>query len=221
MSTRARLHLKTLLAAATYAAVSLAPTQAAEPGKGSDYQSLEEIVVTAQKREQSEIDVPASVTAVNAKLLARGGAVRLEDYAAEIPGLSITALSHGYTSVVIRGISTGISQATPSTAYYIDEAPIGSINAYATGSTLTPDLDPSDLARVEVLKGPQGTLYGAGAMGGLVHYVTIPPDPKQYGGSLTVGGNSVSHGGTGDAFRGTLNVPLNESMAVRASAFSR
>ncbi len=222
MTARTILRSSMLLSVALATAVSLAPTQAAEPTKADDYQNnLEEVIVTAQKREQSAIDVPGSVTALNAELLARGGAVRFEDYVAQIPGVSLTALSHGYTSVVIRGISTGISQATPATAYYIDEAPIGSVNAYAVGSTHTPDLDPFDLKRVEVLKGPQGTMYGAGAVGGLVHYVTVAPQPNGLAGAVALGGNSVSHGGSGHSVRAAVNVPLNDEMALRASAFTR
>lgn len=184
-------------------------------------QTVDRVVITAQKREQAAIDVPASVSTVSADRLQRSGAVRLEDYAAQVPGLSITALSRGYTSVVLRGISTGIAQATPSTAYYIDEAPIGSINAYANGSTLTPDIDPYDLRRIEVLKGPQGTLYGAGAVGGLLRYVTVQPDSSRLGGSVSLGGHKVSQGGNGHEARLSLNVPLNADMALRFSALDR
>jgi outer membrane receptor protein involved in Fe transport len=184
-------------------------------------QTVDRIVITAQKREQAAIDVPASVSTVSADRLQRSGAVRLEDYAAQVPGMSITALSRGYTSVVLRGISTGISQATPSTAYYIDEAPIGSINAYAAGSTLTPDLDPYDLRRIEVLKGPQGTLYGAGAVGGLLRYVTVQPDSSRFGGSISLGGHKISQGGSGHEARASLNVPVNTDLALRFSALDR
>ena len=138
------------------------------------------------------------------------------------PGMTLTALTRGYTSVVLRGISTGISQATPSTAYYIDEAPIGSITAYATGSTLTPDLDPYDLRRVEVLKGPQGTLYGAGAVGGLLRYVTVPADGERLGGAFSLGTNKVSEGGTGTELRGSMNIPLGSpGMGLRVSLLDR
>ncbi|MDE2369910.1 MAG: TonB-dependent receptor [Burkholderiales bacterium] len=185
-------------------------------------QRLDKIIVTAQKREQATIDVPASVATIGAEQLQDSGAVRLEDYAARLPGVSITALSRGFTSVVLRGISTGISQATPATAFYIDDEPIGSVTAYATGSTLTPDLDPYDLRRVEVLKGPQGTLYGAGAVGGLVRYVTVAPDSTKLGGLVSIGGNQVAHGGTGYEARAALNVPLvKDSMALRVSLFDR
>jgi iron complex outermembrane recepter protein len=200
-------------------AAAAAPASAAS---ASEQGNLQQVMVTAQKREQALIDVPASVTAINATRLTEGGLDRLEDYVAEVPGMSITALSRGYTSVVLRGISTGISQATPSTAFYIDEAPVGSITAYATGSVLTPDLDPADLRRIEVLKGPQGTQYGAGAVGGLVRYVTIQPDSHTFSGSISAGANKVTDGGTGSEGRASLNIPLvTDSLALRVSVLDR
>lgn len=193
------------------------------PGAQADNeQSVDKVVVTAQKREQAAIDVPASVSTVTADRLTRSGAVRLEDYAAQMPGMSVTAVSRGFSSVVLRGISTGISQPTPGTAFYIDEAPIGSITAYATGSTLTPDLDPYDLRRIEVLKGPQGTLYGAGAVGGLLRYVTQSADTQRLGGAVSIGGNKINEGGNGYEARASINVPLvNQTLGLRISLLDR
>jgi len=209
------------LATGLWVAGSASAAIAAEGADGGSAVTLQEVIVTAQKREELSIDVPASVTAMDAPALARGGAVRLEDYAAQVPGLSITTLTRGYTSVVLRGISTGISQATPATAYYVDEAPVGSITAYAVGSTLTPDLDPAELQRIEVLKGPQGTLYGAGAVGGLLRYVTAAPDPSEFRGSVTLGGNTIADGADGWSARASLNAPTGDTSALRVSAFGR
>jgi outer membrane receptor protein involved in Fe transport len=87
---------------------------------------------------------------------------------------------------------------------------------------MAPDIDPNDLARVEVLRGPQGTLYGASSMGGLINYVTVDPSTDGIGGSLQVGSTSVSHGGgIGFNVRGAVNVPLSDALAVRVSAFTR
>jgi outer membrane receptor protein involved in Fe transport len=194
---------------------------AADNARNQNGDTLDEVIVTAQKREELSVDVPASVTAMNAETLARTGAVRLEDYAAQVPGMSLTTLSRGYTSVVLRGISTGISQPTPTVTYYIDDAPIGSITAYGVGTTLAPDLDPAGLRRIEVLKGPQGTMYGASAVGGLVRYVTNAPDPSAFHGSVTVGGNSISDGANGWNARAMVNVPVNTTSAFQFSAFSR
>jgi outer membrane receptor protein involved in Fe transport len=204
------------------AAAAPAPAASAPAATNASTQDITRVIVTAQKREQALIDVPASVTAINASRLTEGGLDRLEDYVAEVPGMSITALSRGYTSVVLRGISTGISQASPSTAFYIDEAPVGSITAYATGSVLTPDLDPADLRRIEVLKGPQGTQYGAGAVGGLVRYVTIAPDSHTFSGSISAGANKVTDGGTGSQGRASLNIPLvSDTLGLRVSVLDR
>lgn len=204
-------------AAALLCALQAAPSHAQQ----SDDQAIDKVVVTAQKREQAAIDVPASVTAVRAEQLAREGKVRLEDYVAQIPGLSLSSFRPGFTQVTLRGITTGVTQSASTTAFYIDEAPIGSVNAYAAGSAVTPDLDPAELQRVEVLKGPQGTLYGAGAMGGLLRYVTAPPDYRQMHASVSVGGNAVRDGGHGSVGRLSVNLPVNDSMALRLSAFNR
>ncbi len=211
---------RTATAAALLCTLALPPGARAADAS-DDQQPLGRVTITAQKREQAALDVPASVSTVSADRLERSGLSRLEDYAAQLPGVSITAQTRGYTSVVLRGISTGMAQATPSTAYYIDEAPIGSITAYATGSTLTPDLDPHDLRRIEVLKGPQGTLYGAGAVGGLLRYVTAPATGGSFGGWVGLGMNSVADGGKGREARAALNIPLREGMDLRVSAFQR
>lgn len=197
--------------------------QQGAPQQQQDEQTIDKVIVTAQKREQAAIDVPASVTSVKAEQLARDGKVRLEDYVAQIPGLSLSSYRQGFTQVVLRGITTGVAQSASTTAFYIDEAPVGSVNAYAAGSAVTPDIDPAELLRIEVLKGPQGTLYGAGAMGGLLRYVTAPPDYRNLHGSVTLGGSRVNDGANGSVGRLSLNVPLGtqDNMALRVSAFSR
>lgn len=184
--------------------------------------AIDKVIVTAQKREQAALEVPGSVASVNTERLAREGKVRLEDYVASVPGLSISSYRQGFTQVTLRGITTGVADSAATTAFYIDEAPIGSVNAYTMGSTITPDIDPAELQRVEVLKGPQGTLYGAGAMGGMVRYVTAAPDLRQLRGSVTLGGNQVEGGANGSSARASLNVPFaDNTMALRFSAFRR
>jgi iron complex outermembrane receptor protein len=220
---------------ATAAAAALLCTLAALPATAQQVQQVQQVqqqvvnedgidkvIVTAQKREQAAIDVPASVTSVNTEQLAKDGKVRLEDYVAQVPGMALSSYRQGFTQVALRGITTGVNQSASTTAFYIDEAPIGSVNAYAAGSAVTPDIDPADLQRVEILKGPQGTLYGAGAMGGLVRYVTSAPDYRKMRGSVTLGGNSVTNGGNGKVARASLNIPFGDNdMALRVSAFSR
>ena len=225
------LHAKrTLLSLAVAAAVSVAATAqasqadappAAAPPAPDEAETVR-VIVTAQKKEQASVDVPASVTTVSAERLVRRGASRIEDYAADVPGLSFSSQRQGVTQVTLRGITTGQAQSASTTSFYIDEAPVGSMNAYAAGSTITPDLDPADLRQVEVLKGPQGTLYGAGALGGIVRYVTTPFDYQNFGGSVIAGASMVAHGGDGSLGRFALNIPLDgASMALRVSAFRR
>ena len=192
---------------------------AASPNDGT---KLQTVVVTANKREQATIDVPASVSTIPAERLTEQGLSRMEDYEAQVSGLSIVQVTRGETVVVLRGIGTGGAQTSPTTAQYIDDAPVGSVSAYAAGTILTPDLDPSDLRRVEVLKGPQGTLYGAGAVGGLVRYVTVPANSDTFEGVVSVGGNKVTSGGYGNNERVALNIPLvKDSLGLRVSAFDR
>ncbi|MES2148946.1 MAG: TonB-dependent receptor [Pseudomonadota bacterium] len=202
--------------------VALHGQAAQAQAQGAESQGIDKVIVTAQKREQAAIDVPASVTSLNTEQLARNGQVRLEDYVAQVPGLSISSSRPGFTQVSLRGITTGVAQSAASTAIYIDEAPIGSVNAYASGSSITPDLDPADLQRIEVLKGPQGTLYGAGALGGLMRYVTAPADFQKFKGSVTMGASRVAEGADGSVGRFSLNVPFSDhTMALRLSGFSR
>lgn len=220
MNKQVRFNLTATAAAASLLCAVL-PAHAAGQEAVSE-QALDKIIVTAQKREQAALDVPGSVASVNADKLARDGKVRLEDYVASIPGLSISSYRQGFTQVILRGITTGVAQSAATTAFYIDEAPIGSVNAYTLGSTITPDIDPAELQRIEVLKGPQGTLYGAGAMGGMVRYVTAPADFRKLRGSVTLGGSAVDGGANGASARASLNVPFGDNkMALRFSAFRR
>ncbi|KQS04960.1 hypothetical protein ASG11_12445 [Sphingomonas sp. Leaf357] len=195
---------------------------AAQATPTSDTSDTAEIVVTAQKRSERLQDVPASVSVVSATDLTKQGVVRFSDYATRVPGLSLTSVRTGQSQVTLRGITTGAAQSASSTGYYIDEAPIGSVNAYTGGSTTTPDLDPSDLSQIEVLKGPQGTLYGAGAVGGLLKFATTSPSFTDLGGRVSGNVTNVAHGGTGYAGRGVINVPLvTDQLTFHVSGFYR
>ena len=129
---------------------------------------FESVTVTAQKREQKILDVPASITAVSSAAIESQGATNLQEIATTIPGLSMVETGPGQQRAQIRGISS--PQNLPTIGLYLDEAPI---NADGAGIGLNVRL--LDLERVEVLRGPQGTLYGEGAMGGLIKYVTSDP----------------------------------------------
>ncbi|QXQ08039.1 TonB-dependent receptor [Sphingosinicellaceae bacterium] len=181
----------------------------------------DDIVVSANKRSERLIDVPAPVTALGADQLARTQAVRLEDFAAQVPGLNLIVNRPGETQIVLRGITTG-SPISSTVAVYIDDTPYGSSTTQARGGSLSPDLDPSDIERIEVLRGPQGSLYGASALGGLVKYVSKSPDLKDAAGRIEVGGNTVSKGGEGYSARGMINLPIiSDKLALRVSGYDR
>ncbi|HKU91874.1 MAG TPA: TonB-dependent receptor [Sphingomicrobium sp.] len=177
------------------------------------------IVVTAQKRPQVLIDVPQSVSVISGDTLEKTHAQRLSDYLTRIPSATVVESQPGSSRIVLRGINTGGVGATVAT--YIDETPFGSATALANGGVLAPDIDPFDLARVEVLRGPQGTLYGANSLGGLVKFVTVAPDPSAFGGAGELGGETVSHGDASWWGRAAFNVPLSGNAAFRASGFYR
>jgi outer membrane receptor protein involved in Fe transport len=184
--------------------------------------TVQEVVVTATKRTENIQNVPAAITAVNTQDLAKAGFVKMEDYVAQVPGLAITTVNPGSMQIVLRGITSGESEATPTTSIYIDEAPFGSVNAYAAGGDLTPDLDPAELSQIEVLKGPQGTLYGASAVGGVVKFDTKPVDLERVSGTVTAGGEVTSQGTSGYTFRGLINIPIvKDVFGLRVSGFTR
>jgi iron complex outermembrane recepter protein len=183
--------------------------------------TVQEVVVTAEKRSEALSRVAAPVTAITADTLARTEAVRLEDYAAAVPGLNMVSSQEGQTQIVLRGITTGAAENT-TVATYVDDAPYGSSTIFAEGALLTPDLDPSDLQRLEVLRGPQGTLYGASSMGGLLKFVTTQPDLETFAARAEVDGSTVDGGGEGWGVRGMTNLPLiKDTLALRISAYDR
>jgi iron complex outermembrane recepter protein len=182
----------------------------------------EEVVVTAQKREEKLSEVPLSVTAISGAELQRENDFHFEDFAARIPGLSFIGQRTGATQITLRGITSGAGQPNASVGTYMDETPLTSSTVFASGNILTPDFDTSDIQRIEVLRGPQGTLYGANTLGGILKYVTTPPDLTEFGGRVEADGSKVDHGDGGYGVRGTLNAPIIDgSTAVRINAFKR
>jgi len=179
---------------------------AAQPTQTSGV--LQEIVVTAQKRRQNIQDVPAAVTSISPQLLESLHATQLADIGSYVPGLQINSGgTPGQTTISIRGIAPIGPGATVAT--YIDDTPIGSSSAYGGGIAFALDLLPYDVARIEILRGPQGTLYGASSMGGLVKYVLTTPSldtfHEQVGGDLqgVSGAGDVAGGG-----RATVSGPI-------------
>ncbi|QBB70752.1 hypothetical protein ELE36_10500 [Pseudolysobacter antarcticus] len=188
---------------------------AAEDSSANKAVNLETIVVTANKRAQNIRDVASGISVVGEQQIERSNATQLSDYADYVPGFQVTSDgTPGQTRVSMRGIAVLSSGSTVGT--YLDETPVGSSGLYQAATNFALDLLPYDIARVEVLRGPQGTLYGAGAMGGLLKYVTIPPDLETY--SLRVGGgvSDVTSGDSGNDFRFGANLPLvKDQLALR------
>lgn len=182
----------------------------------------DEIVVTAQKREETVREVPQSVTAITAETFERLQANNLQDYVGRVPSMAATGsiAEPGTTSVVLRGISAG--GGTSSTATYVDETPYGfSVGLVGRGAQMTPDLDPFDLSRLEVLRGPQGTLYGASAMGGVVRFVTQDPVAGEFSGMARASVENTEGGEASYAARIGLNIPLGDQAGLRLSGFRR
>ncbi len=183
----------------------------------SNSAQVQTVVVTAQKRSEREQDVPISMTAVDTSNMTAQGQVKLADFFAEIPGVSFVQSSMS-SAVTMRGIGTqaGIG-VRPTSGTTIDDVPYGS----STNTGVIPDLDPSDLERIEVLRGPQGTLYGVSSMGGLLKYVTLDPDTCCVAAHVEMNGSDVAHGGMGYGVRASGNLPVTNNFALRGSIFKR
>ncbi|MFL6854142.1 MAG: TonB-dependent receptor [Sphingomicrobium sp.] len=188
---------------------------AAEPAnEGPDV-----IVVTAQRRVQTLIEVPQSISVVGGDTLERQQATSFADYAALVPGLSIDQDNPGEARVILRGINTGSVAST--VAIYVDDVPFGSSGGLSNGGVLAGDFDTFDVARVEVLKGPQGTFYGSNALGGVIKFVTAEPELGHFETRGQAGVEFTKNGGAGWLGNAVVNVPLGDKVAVRATGFYR
>ena len=202
--------------------VSTAGTSAPAPQQaaGGYQMQLQEIVVTAQKKTENLMNVPLPVSVINGQSLVDTGRLRLEDYYTQVPGLTVTPSAYGVPQLSIRGITTG-GFVNPSVGITVDDVPYGSSSGIANGQEVI-SFDPGDLQNIEVLRGPQGTLYGASSLGGLLKYVTIDPSLSAVSGQVQVGTDDVYNGGNlGYSVRGAANVPLNDTLAIYASTFYR
>ncbi len=194
---------------------------AAPPVGQESARKVDEIIVTAQKRVERLQDVPVPVTAIDAEALADSNQLRLQDYYNKIPGLSLILLGNtAEPTLTIRGVTTG-GYTNPTVGIVVDDLAFGTSTTTGGGS-IAPDFDPSELARIEVLRGPQGTLYGASSLGGLLKYVTVDPSTDRAGGRVQAGVTSVENGdGVGYSLRGAVNMPLGAAFAVRVSGYKR
>jgi len=200
-------------------AESAATASYGPPAEQRDASGLEEVVVTAQKRSERLQDVPVPVSVIDAQHLTENSQVLLRDYYSSVPGLDVTPNSSaGAQTITIRGIQTGFG-AADTVAVLIDDVPTG--DSFGASERAI-DLDPSDLDHIEVLRGPQGTLYGASSMGGLIKFVSKDPTTDKFSGRLE-GGTSTVHNGPepGFSLRGSMNIPVSDTLALRVSGYDR
>jgi iron complex outermembrane recepter protein len=177
----------------------------------------EEMVVTARKREETVQDVPMSVAAPSEQQLRDLGAQTIEDVSVNVAGFTVQNLGPGQSQVAIRGVSAGqIVRDQPGVkeqvGVYLDESVISM-------SLFTPDIDLFDVSRIEVLRGPQGTLFGSGSLSGTVRYITNQP---KLGTSETIGElgiSSISDGGIGGNAKAAFNLPIGDRAAMRAAVY--
>ncbi|HYI47042.1 MAG TPA: TonB-dependent receptor [Allosphingosinicella sp.] len=209
--------------AASLTAVSLLALAAATPAFAQDEPSAAapegetEIVVTATKRETSLQDVPFSINAQTEAAIQRSGANTVEDLSRNVAGLSIQNLGPGQSQVSVRGVSAGqVVRDQPGVkeqvGVYLDESVISL-------SLFTPDIDLFDLNRVETLRGPQGTLFGSGSVGGTIRYITNQPNLNRVEGSVEANINVLAGGDIGGHLKGMLNVPLTDGVGLRAVGY--
>ncbi|HEY4079373.1 MAG TPA: TonB-dependent receptor [Burkholderiaceae bacterium] len=198
-----------------------AAAPAAKSADGSDTEKLDRVTVTATLRREAMKDVPLRVETLSAEQLERSGANSLSDYIGGLPGVDVkTDGGPGRGSVTMRGVSVG-EQQIATVGVYVDEVAFGSSSAFVHGGVQALDLALLDLNHIEVLRGPQGTLYGAGAMGGLLKYVTNEPDTGAFSGHVGLGVRSTQDGGVGHTENLVLNVPLSTDVAgLRVAAFN-
>jgi iron complex outermembrane recepter protein len=205
---------RTLMAALLAGTVLCAPgiAQAQAPEAAEE----DVIIVTAQKRSQSLQDVPISIQALGTQTLEERGVANFTDFTKQLPSVSFQTSSPGSTNVYIRGVASGgdgnHSGSLPSVGVYLDEQPITTI-----GGTL--DVHIYDIARIEALSGPQGTLYGASSEAGTLRIITNQPKIGDTSGAVDAELNTVNKGGIGGKLEGYVNLPLGDSAALRIVGF--
>jgi outer membrane receptor protein involved in Fe transport len=180
---------------------------------------LEEVIVTAQKRQEVLQDVPQSITVITSATFERQQANNLQDYLALVPGLSLEASTRGVSRITLRGINTGGVAST--VGVYVDEVPFGSSSGLANGAILAGDFDTFDMTRLEVLRGPQGTLYGASSLGGVLKFVTNPPQTESFEGKAQLNVEDVSGGDLSYSGSSFVNIPMSDRFALRATGYYR
>jgi iron complex outermembrane receptor protein len=205
-------------AASLFALAAATPAVAQdEPAPATQEEDEQNVVVTATLRSQNIIDVPFSLNAQTEADIQRSGATTIEDLSRNVAGLSIQNLGPGQSQVSVRGVSAGqIVRDQPGVkeqvGVYLDDSVISL-------SLFTPDLDLFDLNRVETLRGPQGTLFGSGSVGGTLRYITNQPDMDSLEGLVEGNVNLAAGGDWGGHLKGMINLPAAEGVAVRAVGY--
>ena len=207
-----------LLANAAAAQTASTSTPADQRGEVAT-EGTPEIIVTAQKREQSLYEVPQSISVVGGEALDQRQARNIADYAALVPGLSLEKGNPGETRILLRGINSGGAGSTVSV--YLDDVPFGSSTSQTNGALLAGDFDTFDVERLEVLRGPQGTLYGSNSLGGVLRYITVAPRLSTWESKSEAGLETTKSGGVGYFGNAVVNAPLGDKLALRVGGFYR
>lgn len=186
--------------------------------QSNDPSSLDEVIVTAQKREENLQDIPVSVQALGSETLSQLNITDFGGYAQVLPSVSFTTTGPGFARAYFRGVSSGEnanhSASLPSVGIYLDEQPITTI----TGAL---DLHIYDIARVEALAGPQGTLYGASSQAGTLRIITNQPDPSGFSAAYNAEVNTIDGGGVGQVGEGYVNIPVSDNIAIRLVGWAK
>jgi len=227
MSISATAHRRMLAISAAVAALSIGtaaqaqppadPAEAGAPAQAADAADGDEIIVTAQKRDQLLIDIPQSISVVPGETLENQQATNFQDYLNLVPGLQLDQSTPGAGRLILRGLNTGGVAST--VAVYVDETPFGSSTGLVNGGVLAGDFDTFDVARIEVLRGPQGTLYGASSLGGILKFVTNAPNTSHFEARARASIEDVKGGDLSYHANAMVNVPLGDTFALRASGF--
>lgn len=211
---------KTLLrGACAVSALGVATAAVAQTAEPEDSNA---IVVTAQKRSESVQRVPLSMTVLTQDDLEKRGVQSLYDVSRIAPSLAVMSSGPGENNLIMRGISS-IAGSAATVGYYLDDTPIAASSNAALLSTRGV-IDPSalDIARIEVLRGPQGTLYGSSSMGGTVRYIANQPDLEKFEGKVKTDVSATQHGGFNYNVNGVVNLPLvTDKVALRVAAYYR
>ena len=209
---------RTAISAAVAAALAGPTAMAQEQESG---RALEEVIVTATRVELSQQDVPVAVSALGPGEIGELGITNFADYSLQLPSVTAGGSGPGQNTIYIRGVASttpnltvaGVAGLSPNVAFYLDEQPL-----VHPGRNL--DVYAADLARIEVLSGPQGTLFGASSQAGNVRLITNKPDLEEFYGNAKLGANTISGGDGGSSLEVVLNVPVSDNFGLRGVVYN-